>query len=60
MANSIKRWKKVFRCDLVRLDSGHDAFDKRIVLYEEELADFIIKWNPRKSDLREASRETGC
>lgn len=36
---------------LVRLDSGHDAKDTRIWLYDVESPldiDFIIKWNPRK------------
>jgi len=36
---------------LVRLDSGHDALDNRIVLAEDEQTDFIIKWNPRKQDV---------
>ncbi|WP_031432119.1 IS1380 family transposase [Methylomarinum vadi] len=35
---------------LVRLDSGHDALDNRIVLQEDEQAEFIIKWNPRKQN----------
>jgi len=36
---------------LVRLDSGHDAKDTRIWLYDVEsplAIDFLIKWNPRK------------
>lgn len=36
---------------LVRLDSGHDAKESRVWLYNVEsplLIDFIIKWNPRK------------
>lgn len=35
---------------LVRLESGHDALDNRIVLQEDEQAEFIIKWNPRKQN----------
>jgi hypothetical protein len=34
---------------LARLDSGHDAWDTRIALAEEE-TDFILKWNPRRQD----------
>ena len=34
---------------LARLDSGHDAWDTRIELTEEE-TDFILKWNPRRQD----------
>ncbi len=36
---------------MVRLDSGHDAKDTRVWLYDLDsplLVDFIIKWNPRK------------
>jgi hypothetical protein len=35
---------------LVRLDSGHDALETRVALVEEG-ADFILKWNPRTSDV---------
>ncbi len=41
---------------LMRLDSGHDAKETRVWVYEAEsplLIDFLIKWNPR----REASPE---
>jgi hypothetical protein len=34
---------------LVRLDSGHDAWDTRIALAQYE-TDFILKWNPRRHD----------
>jgi Transposase DDE domain group 1 len=32
---------------LMRLDSGHDAWENRIFCIEQDI-DFIIKWNPRK------------
>ena len=35
---------------LVRLDSAHDALDTLVALKEEKV-DFIIKWNPRKTDV---------
>lgn len=35
---------------LVRLDSGHDAFNTRIWLSNDPQVDFILKWNPRKQD----------
>ncbi|MBF0098838.1 MAG: IS1380 family transposase [Magnetococcales bacterium] len=35
---------------LVRLDSGHDALESRVKLVNEG-ADFILKWNPRTSDV---------
>ncbi len=35
---------------LVRLDSAHDALATLIALKEQK-ADFIIKWNPRKTDV---------
>jgi hypothetical protein len=34
---------------LVRLDSGHDAWETRIAL-KQHAADFILKWNPRRHD----------
>jgi hypothetical protein len=34
---------------LVRLDSGHDAWETRIELVRHE-ADYILKWNPRRQD----------
>jgi len=34
---------------LVRLDSGHDAWDTRIELAQQK-ADSILKWNPRRQD----------
>lgn len=35
---------------LVRLDSAHDALTTLVALMEEK-ADFIIKWNPRNTDV---------
>jgi len=35
---------------LVRLDSAHDAIDTLVTLKEEKV-DFIVKWNPRKTDV---------
>jgi hypothetical protein len=35
---------------LVRLDSAHDALETRVKLVEEK-ADYILKWNPRTSDM---------
>ncbi len=35
---------------LVRLDSAHDALTTLVTLQEEK-ADFIIKWNPRNTDV---------
>jgi len=35
---------------LVRLDSAHDALETRVALVEEK-SDYILKWNPRTSDL---------
>ena len=35
---------------LMRLDSGHDAAENRMILSRENI-DFIIKWNPRKQDM---------
>lgn len=32
---------------LVRLDSGHDAWESRIELAAHERVDYILKWNPR-------------
>jgi len=32
---------------LVRLDSGHDAWETRIELTQHERVDYILKWNPR-------------
>jgi len=34
---------------LVRLDSGHDAWETRVAL-AQDCADFILKWNPRRQD----------
>jgi len=38
---------------LVRLDSGHDALETRIVLRNADKVSYIIKWNPRKQDAGE-------
>ena len=34
---------------LVRLDSGHDAWETRVAL-ARQATDFILKWNPRRQD----------
>lgn len=34
---------------LVRLDSGHDAWETRVALARDAV-DFILKWNPRRQD----------
>jgi hypothetical protein len=35
---------------LVRLDSGHDAIETRVLLRKEKKVSHIIKWNPRRED----------
>lgn len=35
---------------LVRLDSGHDALETRVKLVDEGV-DYVLKWNPRTSDV---------
>lgn len=35
---------------LVRLDSGHDAIEPRVLLRKAEKVSFIIKWNPRRKN----------
>lgn len=40
---------------LVRLDSGHDAIQNRILLGSAERVSYIIKWNPRRQDTSELS-----
>jgi len=35
---------------LVRLDSGHDAIENRVLLRKAEKVSHIIKWNPRRED----------
>jgi len=35
---------------LVRLDSGHDAIETRVLLRKEKKVSHIIKWNPRRKD----------
>jgi hypothetical protein len=37
---------------LVRLDSAHDALETRTTLARSKKVSYIIKWNPRKEDLR--------
>ena len=38
---------------LVRLDSGHDAIETRILLRKAEKVSYIVKWNPRREDTSE-------
>jgi len=38
---------------LVRLDSGHDAIENRVLLRKAEKVSYIIKWNPRREDTGE-------
>ena len=38
---------------LVRLDSGHDAIENRVLLRKAEKVSYIIKWNPRRADTSE-------
>jgi len=38
---------------LVRLDSGHDAIETRMLLRNAEKVSYIIKWNPRREDTSE-------
>jgi len=38
---------------LVRLDSGHDAIETRILLRNAEKVSYIIKWNPRRENTSE-------
>jgi len=37
---------------LVRLDSAHDSIDTLVALREAEKVSFIVKWNPRRSDIQ--------
>ena len=37
---------------LVRLDSAHDALDTRVTLAGQEKVSYVVKWNPRKENLR--------
>lgn len=37
---------------LVRLDSAHDAIDTRVNLRGHEKVSYILKWNPRKQDVK--------
>ncbi len=37
---------------LVRLDSTHDPIDTLVALREAEKVSFIVKWNPRRSDIQ--------
>lgn len=34
----------------MRLDSGHDAIETRILLRKAEKVSYIVKWNPRRED----------
>ena len=38
---------------LVRLDSGHDAVETRILLRKADKVSYIVKWNPRREDTSE-------
>ena len=38
---------------LVRLDSAHDSIETLVTLRKSEKVSFIVKWNPRRSDLQE-------
>lgn len=38
---------------LVRLDSGHDAIENRVLLRTAAKVSYIIKWNPRREDTSE-------
>ncbi len=38
---------------LVRLDSGHDAIETRVLLGKADKVSYIIKWNPRREDTSE-------
>jgi hypothetical protein len=38
---------------LTRLDSAHDALETRVALSGDRSVSYIIKWNPRKADLRD-------
>ena len=38
---------------LVRLDSAHDSIDTLVTLRESKKVSFIVKWNPRRSDVQE-------
>ena len=38
---------------LVRLDSGHDALETRVLLSSREKVSYIIKWNPRRENTSE-------
>lgn len=38
---------------LVRLDSGHDAIENRVLLRKADKVSYIIKWNPRREDTSE-------
>lgn len=38
---------------LVRLDSGHDAIETRVLLSNAEKVSYILKWNPRRESTSE-------
>lgn len=42
---------------LVRLDSGHDAIENRVLLRKADKLSFIIKWNPRREDTAELHKQ---
>jgi hypothetical protein len=42
---------------LVRLDSGHDALENRVLLRKADKVSYIISWNPRQEDTSEIFTE---
>lgn len=42
---------------LVRLDSGHDAIENRVLLRKTKKVSYIIKWNPRREDTAELYKQ---
>jgi hypothetical protein len=42
---------------LVRLDSGHDAIENRVLLRKADKVSYIIKWNPRREDTAELHKQ---
>lgn len=41
---------------LVRLDSAHDALETRLAMAGQNKISYILKWNPRREDLKEWAR----
>jgi len=42
---------------LVRLDSAHDAIETRVALRGHESVSYVLKWNPRQSDMTTLIRQ---